>query len=118
MTGSPAQLPFLMLCLIISKGVGDFFNYSVFDHQMMLKVSCCQAQVPYPLTFEMSMHSQGARDDFELSSSAAAGLFAWRLMATYLVCQHVRPAFALLPLCDRYACLHIHARCVGVPTSC
>jgi hypothetical protein len=28
-----------MMVLIISKGVGDRFNYSVFHHQIMLKVS-------------------------------------------------------------------------------
>lgn len=38
MTQSPAQLPFLMLTLVLSKNVGDRFNYSVFDQQMMLKV--------------------------------------------------------------------------------
>jgi hypothetical protein len=37
MTQAPAQLPFLMLTLVLSKEVGDHFNYSVFDHQMMLK---------------------------------------------------------------------------------
>lgn len=37
MTGAPTQLPFLMMVLVIAKGVGDRFNYSVFDHQMMLK---------------------------------------------------------------------------------
>eukprot|EP00878_Enallax_costatus_P010897 GHUV01011381.1.p1 GENE.GHUV01011381.1~~GHUV01011381.1.p1 ORF type:complete len:670 (+),score=126.18 GHUV01011381.1:946-2955(+) len=37
MTGAPNTLPFLMMVLIISKGVGDRFNYSVFDHQIMLK---------------------------------------------------------------------------------
>eukprot|EP00879_Flechtneria_rotunda_P030328 GHRR01032951.1.p1 GENE.GHRR01032951.1~~GHRR01032951.1.p1 ORF type:complete len:322 (+),score=104.07 GHRR01032951.1:936-1901(+) len=37
MTGAPNTLPFLMLALTISKGVGDRFNYSVFDHQIMLK---------------------------------------------------------------------------------
>lgn len=37
MTQSPAQLPFLMLTLVLSKNVGDHFNHSIFDHQMMLK---------------------------------------------------------------------------------
>ncbi|GIL88475.1 hypothetical protein Vretimale_15336 [Volvox reticuliferus] len=37
MTQSPAMLPFLMLVLVISKNVGDCFNYGVFEHQMMLK---------------------------------------------------------------------------------
>ncbi len=37
MTSAPAQLPFLMFTLVLSKNVGDHFNYSVFDHQMMLK---------------------------------------------------------------------------------
>jgi hypothetical protein len=35
--GDPTTLPFLMIVLIISKGVGDRFNYSVFHHQIMLK---------------------------------------------------------------------------------
>ncbi len=35
--GDPTTLPFLMMVLIISKGVGDRFNYSVFHHQIMLK---------------------------------------------------------------------------------
>lgn len=35
--GDPNTLPFLMMVLIISKGVGDRFNYSVFHHQIMLK---------------------------------------------------------------------------------
>lgn len=37
LTGDPTTLPFLMMVLIISKGVGDRFNYSVFHHQIMLK---------------------------------------------------------------------------------
>ncbi|KAG2483148.1 hypothetical protein HYH03_017993 [Edaphochlamys debaryana] len=37
MTASPQMLPFLMLVLVISKNVGDCFNYGVFEHQMMLK---------------------------------------------------------------------------------
>ncbi|KAG2451001.1 hypothetical protein HYH02_004271 [Chlamydomonas schloesseri] len=37
MTSSPQMLPFLMLVLVISKNVGDCFNYGVFEHQMMLK---------------------------------------------------------------------------------
>lgn len=45
MTQSPAQLPFLMLVLVISKNVGDAFNYSVFDHQMMLKVKALRSKI-------------------------------------------------------------------------
>ncbi|GBF95490.1 chloride channel CLC-c [Raphidocelis subcapitata] len=37
MTGAPGTLPFLMMVLVIAKGVGDRFNYSIFDHQIMLK---------------------------------------------------------------------------------
>ncbi|PNH00895.1 Chloride channel protein CLC-d [Tetrabaena socialis] len=37
MTQSPSMLPFLMLVLVISKNVGDCFNYGVFECQMMLK---------------------------------------------------------------------------------
>jgi len=37
MTGAPQMLPYLMVTLVVAKGVGDRFNYSVFDHQMILK---------------------------------------------------------------------------------
>lgn len=44
--GDPNTLPFLMMVLIISKGVGDRFNYSVFHHQIMLKAFSFVGGIP------------------------------------------------------------------------
>jgi chloride channel 7 len=37
MTQAPQTLPFLMVALVVSKGVGDQFNLGVFDTQILLK---------------------------------------------------------------------------------